>query len=253
MLRTITKHYSPRSRGESLSDLAERLLDIHPDLRVRESKRARRVALRLDTKNRVMNLVIPEKMSSSRAEDFARSHAVWITQRIKALPQVIPFTHGAVIPVYGRDITININYSDTLKRTNIALEDNDLFISTNKEDPTSRIIRFLRKEAQDTLANLTHEKAAEIDKTVKNVTLRDTKSRWGSCSSDGSISYSWRLIFAPWDAMDYVVAHEVAHLIHMDHSKAFWAQCAALSEDYSTGKKWMRNHGHSLMRYGLST
>ena len=102
------------------------------------------------------------------------------------------------------------------------------------------------------MQNLVHEKAAEIGKDVTSVSLRDTKSRWGSCSSNGSISLSWRLIFAPWDAMDYVVAHEVAHLIHMNHGKDFWALCATLSANYSTGKKWMRTNGHELMCFGQS-
>ena len=251
MLQTIINNHKSKN-GARRDDLAQRLLDIHPDLRLKPSKRAKRIALRLDNKNRIMNLVLPERISLERAENFARQHALWIAQRMKALPQMIPFENGAVIPLLGRQITLHINYDVTLTKTDISLVNNNLFVSTNKPDPTSRIIRFIKKEAQDTMSNLAHEKAAEIDKQVKSVTLRDTKSRWGSCSSDGSISLSWRLIFAPWESMDYVIAHEVAHLIHMNHSKAFWAQCAALSEDYSTGKKWMREHGHTLLRYGQS-
>ncbi len=249
MLQTIIKSSKERSSARR-ADLAERLLEIHPDLRVKPSKRAKRVALRLDSKNRVMNLVVPEKMNLIRAESFAQQHALWIAQRMKALPQTIPFVDGAVIPFLGRDITIQINYSEALKKTDIALIKNSLVINTNKEYPSPRIIRFLKKEALDTMNNLAREKAAEIGKEITAVSLRDTKSRWGSCSAIGSISLSWRLVFAPWEAMDYVIAHEVAHLIHMNHGKAFWAQCTVLSEDYSTGKKWMRTHGHDLMRYG---
>lgn len=249
MLQTIIK---PHREKESLQqdELQQRLTDIHPALQLKPSKRARRIALRLDTKKRVMNLVLPLRMSLTRAEKFALTHKTWIAEKIGELPDTVPFTDGAVIPVYGRDVTIKINYSDALKSTSIKLINNDLIVSTNKEDSTPRILRFLKKEAQDTLENLAREKAAEIGETVNNVTLRDTKSRWGSCSSDGNISLSWRLIFAPWDAMDYVVAHEVAHLVHMDHSKRFWTLCAELSENYSTGKKWMREHGSTLMRYG---
>lgn len=250
MLQTIIRKPLEESRNLQRDELQQRLCTIHPALKLKPSQRARRVALRLDTKNRIMNLVLPPRMSLARAETFALTHAAWIKARMDDLPAIIPFTDGAVIPVYGREITVQITYSDTLKSTRIKLINNYLLISTNKEDPTPRILRFLKKEAQATLENLAREKAAEIGKTVNNVTLRDTKSRWGSCSSDGNISLSWRLIFAPWEAMDYVVAHEVAHLVHMDHSKRFWALCAQLSEDYSTGKKWMRSHGSTLMRYG---
>jgi hypothetical protein len=79
--------------------------------------------------------------------------------------------------------------------------------------------------------------------------VREKKSRWGSCSSDDHLSYSWRLIFAPPAALDYVVAHEVAHLVHMNHSKAFWNLCRSLSHDFVNGQYWMKNHGHELMRY----
>lgn len=251
MLQTIIKNQKIKSDSRQ-AELAERLLSIHPALRLKRSPRARRIALRLDNKNRVMNLIVPEWTSLSKAEIFAHKHATWVTERMAELPQSVAFTDGAVIPLWGREITININYSDALKKTDISLKNNDLNVSTNKKDPTLRIIRFLKKEAQDTMQNLVHEKAAEIGKDVTSVSLRDTKSRWGSCSSNGSISLSWRLIFAPWDAMDYVVAHEVAHLIHMNHGKDFWALCATLSANYSTGKKWMRTNGHELMRFGQS-
>lgn len=250
MLQTITRRRPIRKSADSLPDLAQRLADIHPALRHRQSKRARRVALRLDTKNRVMNLVIPAHMNLRKAEDFARRHEKWIQQRLADLPAPIRFVDGTVIPLLGGDKIIKITYSNTLKKTDISLKNNILSISTNKEDPTTRILRFLKNEAHATLDNLAREKGAIIGKTIDNVTVRDTKSRWGSCSSDGNISFSWRLIFAPWEAMDYVVAHEVAHLVHMNHSKAFWTQCAALCEDYNTGKKWMREHGNTLMRYG---
>ena len=217
---------------------------------VKHSKRARRLALRLDTKDRVFHLVIPPRTSMRSAVRFAEEHDSWMVEKLAELPAPIPYAHDTFIPILGQDTRINIRYDSTLKITSIKLINNELLVSTNKEDPSSRIERFLKKQAKEKLTLLSREKAAQIDKTIKSVTIRDTKSRWGSCSEEDNLNYSWRLIFAPWEAFDYVVAHEVAHLEHLDHSKAFWALCRELSEDYFEGEFWMREHGHELMRYG---
>ena len=111
-------------------------------------------------------------------------------------------------------------------------------------------MRWLKAYSRNVLELKSKEKALSIGKTIEKVTVRDTKSRWGSCSSESTLSYSWRLIFAPPIALDYVVGHEVAHLVHLNHSKHFWALCRDLSDDYVNGQYWMRNHGHELMRYG---
>lgn len=223
---------------------------IAPGLNLKISKRARRMALRLDSASRTVNLVVPERFSIRKAEAFALAHREWIGAKLATLPAPVGFENGAVIPVLGQDRVLEICYDSTLKKTNIILDKNNIIVFTNQGDPAPRIARFLRNEALDTFTNLAREKAAGIGQSVNTVQVRNTKSRWGSCAPDGRLSFSWRLVFAPWEAMDYVVAHEVAHLVHMNHSKRFWALCADLSEDYSTGKKWMRTHGHSLMRYG---
>lgn len=226
------------------------LAHISPQLELKLSKRARRVALRLDTSRRVVNLVVPMRFSMRKAELFALQHKDWIRAKLSELPEPVTFTHGAKVPVFGRQRTIEISYDKTLKRSDIYLKENSIFISTNQDNPAGRITRFLKSEARDTLANLANEKAAEIGKTIKDISIRDPKSRWGSCAPDGRICFSWRLIFAPWESLDYVVAHEVAHLVHMNHGKHFWELCERLSEDYHTGKHWIRNNGHELMRYG---
>ncbi len=238
---------TPDRRQEELQDRINRL---GLPVRVRVSPRAKRIALRLDNAHHVMHLVVPPRFTPGKAEQFVEEHRHWIRQKLAELPEPIAFVDGAVIPVLGRQRTLAIFYDKTLKTTSIDMKDNEILISTNKTDPAARLTRFLKNEARATLDNLTREKAALIDKPVKAVQIRDTKSRWGSCGPDGRISLSWRLIFAPWEAMDYVVAHEVAHLVHMDHSQRFWALCTELSTDFATGKGWMRRHGHELMRYG---
>ncbi len=217
---------------------------------VKRSKRAKRVALRLDPIERVINLVVPNKMSLKKAYLFAQAHEDWVRQTLDNLAPPIAFTNGAVIPIFGDSIMINIEHNQDLKRTILKQYDDVLTVKTYMDDPTNRITTHLKKLARTGLADMASEKAAIIGKDVSSISVRDTKSRWGSCSTDGKISFSWRLIFAPYDAIDYVVAHEVAHLTHMDHSKDFWTQCRELSSNFVEGKYWMQNHGNELMRYG---
>lgn len=217
---------------------------------VRVSPRARRVALRLDPASRAVHLIVPRRMSLARAMDFARRHEAWIHKSLAALPETVPFCDGQILPVLGQMRRIGVSCDSGLKSTNIALKENEIIVRTNLEDVQARIRRFLVRLAREHLEILSQEKALSSGKKIKKLSVRDTRSRWGSCSPDGAISFSWRLIFAPPEAMDYVVAHEVAHLVHMNHGKAFWALCESLSTDFSAGRRWMRLHGQELMRYG---
>lgn len=217
---------------------------------VKRSKRAKRVALRLDPIERVINLVIPQRMSLKKAYFFAREHEEWVKETLENLAPAVPFTHDMVLPIFGDTVTLDIHNNPEAKRTTLKQYDDVLMVKTYQDDPTNRITTHLRKLARNGLADIASEKADMIGKTISSVSVRDTKSRWGSCSQDGSLSFSWRLIFAPYDAIDYVVAHEVAHLVHMNHNKDFWALCRDLSCNFVEGKYWMQNHGNELMRYG---
>jgi predicted metal-dependent hydrolase len=233
--------------------LTDKLSHISPHLRLQVSKRARRMALRLDTKERVVYLVVPRRADMTKARDFAKQYKHWIQEKIDELPDPVPFHDGTIIPLFGRNVEIRVNYDSSLKRTSIELKPRILLVNTNKKDQkevSDRIMRFLKKEATRVIRALAVEKAARTGKVIANVSVRDTRSRWGSCAEDGNLSFSWRLIFAPWEALDYVVAHEVAHLVHMNHGKPFWNLCAKLSTDYDTGRDWMRDHGHELMSFG---
>lgn len=223
---------------------------ISPRIKPRISKRAKRLALRLDHKTGEIYLVIPSHTRMNKALAFAWTHKHWIKEKLSELPPPVLFEDGAVLPILGRKTTIVINYDETLRRTDIYLIGRRLIVNTNKEDPTGRIIRFLKETAREEITRLALKKARKINKRINSLQVRDTKSRWGSCGPGGRLSFSWRLIFAPYEALDYVVAHEVAHLVHLNHSPRFWALCTELSADYSTGKSWMREHGHTLMRFG---
>lgn len=224
--------------------------DISNKLNVNVSARAKRMALRLDPQRQIVHLVVPKRVPMRSAFLFAEENRDWIREKIRALPRPVPFGDGSVLPIFGRERRIVVLYNPALKVTDIQLKKDEILVLTNKPDPSARIRRFLMELAKEKISALSHEKAATIRRRINDIQVRDTRSRWGSCSEDGNLSYSWRLIFAPPKAMDYVVAHEVAHLLHMDHSGTFWDACARLCKDYETGRNWMRDHGHSLMRFG---
>ncbi len=221
-------------------------------IKLRKSTRARRMALRLDAKERVFHLVLPKGMSLRSAKDFIEEHERWMKEKLRELPHPVSFAHGEILPIFGRHRTINIIKRKTLKTTNVILNHNELLVVTNLDDPTAKIKRFLAKIAKERLAELAEEKAALVGRKIKEIHVRDTKSRWGSCAEDGGLSFSWRLIFAPNEAFDYVVAHEVAHLRHMNHGRHFWNLCRAISADFLEGHYWMQNYGQDLMRYGYT-
>ena len=252
MVRTTSTKGGKNRDKDALAKAQQAVSAVHPCLRLTVSKRARRIALRLDPAARVVHLIVPHRASMERALDFAHQNKLWVEKRLEDLPEPVPFVDGAVLPILGHNVTLHIHYDPKLKMTDIELKPRTLIVKTNKDDAAPRIKRFLRQLANDTITEIAHEKAKKIDRHTKiqSITVRDTRSRWGSCSEDGKMSFSWRLIFAPPLALDYVIAHEVAHLKVMDHSQRFWTQCEKLSDDFDFGYDWMQKNGHSLMRYG---
>lgn len=230
--------------------IEQELLSISPHLRIQISKRARRMRLKLNHGEREVRLVLPERANYRKALKFVNDHRQWIEEKMAELPDNIEYADNLIIPVEGKDHVIRIDYRPDYRSTQIAMQDGQLIVKTNKDDPATRIERFLKNYARDRLTELAIEKSERIGKTIQTVQVRDPKTRWGSCTSDRKLSFSWRLILAPYDAMDYVVAHEVAHLIHMNHSPKFWALCAELSGNFASGKDWMRTHGNTLLLYG---
>ena len=217
------------------------------------SPRAKRLSLRVHPKERQIKLVIPKGAKLKNIVGFVEKHENWIKARIDEFPINVPYEAGQYLPIFGKErlIAKHLPKDGQHSRTTIIeLGDEHLNIYTNREQYSTHIKKWLKEEALHTLKNLSHEKAAEINKTVAEVSVRDTVSRWGSCSADGRLSYSWRLIFTPFDVIDYVAAHEVAHLQHMDHSKNFWNVCESLSENMAFGKQWLKMNGSDLMRFG---
>lgn len=223
---------------------------ISPHLIVRVSLRAKRLSLRLDAKERKIQLIVPKRASMRAAYQFAHQNQNWIHEKIATLPEATPYHDGALIPILGRQLRLVIDHDDIYRVTKIAIDEDRLVVRTSLDNPSNRITRFLKNLAEKEFAVIAHEKARLIDRKITVLTLRDMKTRWGSCSKDGRMTLNWRLIFAPHETYDYVIAHEVAHLVHDNHGKNFWKLCQKLSTDFSTGSGWISENANELMKYG---
>ena len=216
-------------------------------LKLRRNPRARRVILRLDAGDGAAVLTIPPGYSNREALAFLEKNRGWLAARLRRLPQTIPFLAGTEIPILGE---AHLIVHEPQARRGLWREPGRLFVSGREEHLARRVTDYLKAEGKREITQRAHAKAAEIGRKVARVTLRDTRSRWGSCSHQGALSFSWRLILAPESVLDYVVAHEVAHLRHMDHSPAFWGVVAALHPGHERERAWLKREGAALWRYG---
>jgi len=217
-------------------------------LLLRRSERARHLMLRIIPATGEPELVLPRRTSLSAGLDFARDKAGWLQRQLDAVPPPVPFADGAAIPLRGKPITIR--REDSLF-DDIWLSGRTLHVAAAAPVMALAVRAWLRAEARAELGARSRRLARTIGCEVRRVVVRDTMSRWGSCSPSGHISYSWRIIFAPDFAIDYLVAHEVAHLQEFNHGRRFWALVDRLTEHADRGRAWLRDEGATLHRYGL--
>ena len=218
---------------------------------LRESARARRLRLGVDPRSGGIILTIPRRASRRRALAWAAEQREWIAERLAALPRPAPIIAGASIPFRGVDRRIDWA-ADRPRR--IALDGERLIVGGPLEGLEARVSRWLKAEARALLAAETREFATPIGAAFTRVGVGDPVSRWGSCSSSGTVRYSWRLILAPDFVRRATVAHEVAHLVHLNHGPQFHALVArVLGEDPKPARAWLRRHGAALHRVGGPT
>jgi predicted metal-dependent hydrolase len=214
---------------------------------LRRNRRSRRLVLSLDAAEGVFRLTLPQGVTVDEALAFAADKRRWILDRLEELPPRVPFAPGAVVPFLGEPHLI---VHEPLGRRGVWREAGRIHACGFAEHVARRVTDHLKGEARAILVPRTRDKARQIDRPVTNIGLRDPRTRWGSCTSDGTISLSWRLILAPEEVLDYVVAHEVAHLVHQDHSRAFWRLVADLTPRVAGPQRWLKRHGAQLHRYG---
>lgn len=220
------------------------------DLQVQlfEHARARRISLRVDPIRGCIVLVKPRRTSKAAAMAFAHEKAYWISDRLRELVPPVPFSDGATVPILGALHTIR-HRPDA--RRGVWRESEELNVSGSLDHLSRRVHDWFKKEARKVISPIAHAYAEKLNKTVTGISLRDTRSRWGSCTVGGKLSFSWRLLMTPENVLHYVVAHEVSHLCELNHSAQFWETVDSLVEDRRSPTAWLKEHGSQLHRYGL--
>ncbi|MFK7746103.1 MAG: M48 family metallopeptidase [Roseobacter sp.] len=214
------------------------------ELVLRRSARAKRISLRISQLDGRVTLTLPKRVAEREAIAFAREKEAWIRKHLDARQEDVEVGLGAHLHIGGQPHEVAQGSG-----RRVVFEPGRVLVPGAPERMGKRLGSHLKQIARARLAEASDHYADKLGKRYSAITLRDTRSRWGSCTSQGRLMYSWRLILAPPDVLDYVVAHEVAHLEHMNHSADFWATVDALYGDYKHQRAWLRRDGGALHRY----
>ena len=212
------------------------------DIAVRRRANARRFTLRVTGEGAVMT--VPARASLQDAQKFADAQVGWLEDKLVKQPRFETVDYGTYLPLEGEDICIAEG-----KGRKTLLDNDILYVAGRSASPGPRVRAWLKMQAREVLVQHADYYAERLGKWYDRMSLRDTRSRWGSCSSSGDLMFSWRLIMAPPQVLEYVVAHEIAHLEEMNHSAAFWAIVERLYPDYARERAWLRKNGAQLQRY----
>ncbi len=251
LLPSLLRKAGVKSPAKSQLVLDGRAIEVT----LRANHRAKRIILRIDKSGDGVVLTVPPGTSHNKAIEFAASQGPWICQQLAKQPEQVELQAGQMIPIRDEPHKIVARLD---RRTPVWQEhvltgqgaENILCVTGDENHHARRIKDWLKKQARADLAQAAFIYAEKMDTKVRRISIRDTASRWGSCSSNGSLSFSWRLVLAPPFVLDYVAAHEVAHLTEMNHSPAFWSLVEKHCSETSVAKKWLKKNGRSLHRYG---
>lgn len=211
------------------------------DITLRRSARARRFSLRVSSLDGRVTLSMPARAREAEALAFARAQEGWLRQALARVPQGAEVAMGGEIPFEGKPLRLMPGSGRAIR-----VEGDSLLVPGDPAQAGARVAAWARARARDRLAEAADRYAAQIGRKVAQVALRDTRSRWGSCTADGRLMFSWRLILGPPAVLDYVAAHEVAHLVEMNHSPAFWTVVERLYPGWQVQRAWLRRHGSAL-------
>lgn len=224
-------------------------------VRWRRSARARRVSLRIDPAGGGVVVTLPPRAERAQGIALLQTHAAWVAERLARLPGAVALVDGASVPVHGRPHRIRHlpggrGGARLVRGADGGENGDEIHVSGAAEGVPRRVETLLRAEAGRVLGTLAARKAAAIGLRPRRVVVKSTRTRWGSCTAEGTLMFCWRLVMAPPEVQDYVAAHEVAHLRHMDHGPAFWALVAELSPHVRPAMRWLRTEGAGLLRVG---
>jgi predicted metal-dependent hydrolase len=219
--------------------------DLPPvEIVLKRSATARRFSLRVSRLDGRVTLSLPLRARESEAMAFAYAQEGWIRRTLADLPQQAGVGIDSVVPVEGRMLRLVPGTGRAVR-----IEEDQLHIPGDPAQAAVRAGAFLKLQARERLVAASDRYAALIGRRITRVTLRDTRSRWGSCAQDGALMYSWRLIMAPPAVLDYVAAHEVAHMVEMNHSPDYWAVVDRLYPGWQVQRKWLHTQGQSLHQF----
>jgi len=217
---------------------------------LRRNRQARRMILRVQPAESGSDdgvvVTLPHHIAESEALEWLATKQDWIVQRLSKLSPRIAFIDGATVPFLGQPHVIHHQQGrGTVKRL-----DGEIHVFGGPEHLSRRLLDWMRKQARQHIQQLVEIKSSQLGLPAGRLSVRDTRSRWGSCAANGNLSFCWRLIMAPEFVLDYVVAHEVAHLKEHNHSERFWLEVSRLTEHRQQAKSWLNKNGEALRRYG---
>jgi predicted metal-dependent hydrolase len=223
--------------------ISNKIITLEPDIDVtiNPSARARRVIVRI--KGDKVILTIPKRSSEAQAIQFLKSKIDWVKANLKKQKK-IEFAHESRITIFGQEYTIT-NSSE--RSRGIVLEGDLLKIYGKPINLDIRIKKFLHLLLKHKLKTLIAEMCNQLKVTCNKISIKEMNSRWGSCSSEGNLAFSFKLVFADIEAVKYVVAHEVSHLKEMNHSPKFWAHVESLYPDWQKQRKWLKDNGKFVL------
>lgn len=215
------------------------------EVHLKRSARARRFSLRVSRLDGKVTLSMPLRAREGEALAFLKGHEGWLRETLQAMPEstLRPVGLGSLLAVEGRELLLSPGTGRVIR-----LEDDRLLIPGDPATAGARVAAWLKVLARDRLARASTHYAGLVSRRYTTLALRDTRSRWGSCTPDGRLMYSWRLIMAPPAVLDYVAAHEVAHLVELNHSAAYWAVVDRIYPGWQAQRAWLRAHGQTLHR-----
>ena len=243
-----------RGQGESFrSDLE--LEALGAPIEVRRHPTARRLTLRVSKTKRAVIVTVPAECRMEEAGKFLKSNLDWVRERLGRVPAPVPFADGARIPLRG--VVHRVAFQGPARNRSVVSVElagrvPSLLVSGRAEHAPRRLQDWLVEQARHDLDACVALHSRKLGVKARSITLRDQTSRWGSCTVDGLLSFSWRLVLAPGHVLDYVAAHEVAHLLEMNHGPRFWKQVTRCMPRIEEAKRWLRNYGPDLHRYGAT-
>ena len=216
-------------------------------LRIVQNARARRLTLRIDAGGRGLRITVPPGLPTGEVDRFLTRHSGWLEKRLSALPDRPQVRPGIKLPLRG---VPHLVVHEPERRGTVELRPGpsgpELAVRGDRRHLPRRVADFLKREAKAEIESLVERHTATVGRRAKAIRFKDTTSRWGSCSADGTLSFSWRIMMAPRPVINYLVAHEVAHLREMNHGPHFWTLCAELCPDTERCRAWLKKNGNAL-------